>query len=361
MKKTALLIVFALIIQGIATSQPCLPSGIIFNTQEDIDNFQTNHPNCTEVGGNLIVDGESIYNLAGLNVITHIGGNLEIMGCDILASISDLSNLTSLDGSLVIAGNDALIYLTGLEGLTSIGNNLEIRSNQYLLNCSGLENVTSIGGGLYLFYNYNFSSFDGLEKLNSIGEGLEFGAYIFGILLNNPALESLTGLSDLTSIGGPIKILGCDILTSLSGIDFINPGTITNLTIASNPQLSSCAVQSICEYLVSPNGTISIHDNAPGCGDQAEIEYACQTIGIPDINLETEFSIYPNPAKKKLFISSKNEIVLEKVIIYNQFGQKVFQETQILNVVDISMLPKGLYIIELLSDELKMRNKLIIE
>ena len=179
--------------------------------------------------------------------------------------------------------------------------------------------------------------------------------------MNNPALESLTGLSDLTSIGGPIKILGCDILTSLSGIDFINPGTITNLTIATNPQLSSCAVQSICEYLVSPNGTISIHDNAPGCGDQAEIEYACQTIGIPDINLESEFSIYPNPAKKKLFISNKNGIVSEKVIIYNQFGQKVFQETQILNVVDISMLPKGLYIIELLSDELKMRNKLIIE
>ena len=361
MKKITLLIVLALIIQGTVLSQPCLPSGITFTTQEQIDNFQTNHPNCTEIGGNLIVDGESIFNLDGLNVITSVGGNLQFMGCDILSSLTGLENITSLGGSLVVAGNDALFDLTGLEGLTAIGANLEARSNSYLINFTGLDNVTSIGGGFYLYFNNNLSSFDGLNNLTSIAGGMELGATVFGIILNNPALESLTGLGNLTSVGGPLKIRYCDILTSLSGLDNINSSSIENLVITHNPLLSTCAVLSVCEYLASPAGTITIQANASGCGDQYEVEYACQFVAIPDINLESEFSIYPNPAKKKLFISSENGMSIDEVIIYNQFGQKVLQENQILKVVDVSMLRQGMYVVELMSNGLKMREKLIIE
>ena len=34
--------------------QACLPDGIKFSTQADIDNFQTNHSNCTEIEGDVI-------------------------------------------------------------------------------------------------------------------------------------------------------------------------------------------------------------------------------------------------------------------------------------------------------------------
>ena len=54
-------------------SQPCLPQGITFTTQEQIDNFQTNHPNCTEIEGGVKIEGNDITNLDGLNVITSIG------------------------------------------------------------------------------------------------------------------------------------------------------------------------------------------------------------------------------------------------------------------------------------------------
>jgi hypothetical protein len=362
MKKITLLIVLALIIQGTVLSQPCLPSGITFTTQEQIDNFQTNHPNCTEIGGSLIVDGESIYNLDGLNVITSVGGNLQFMGCDILSSLTGLDNVTSLGGSLVVAGNDALFDLTGLEGLTSIGANLEARSNSYLIHFTGLDNVTSIGGGIYLFFNYNLTSFAGLNNLTSIGGELGIGTYGFPSgTWGNPALSSLTGLNKLTSIGGDIRIIGSDVLTSLSGLDNINAGSIDGLIIDDNPLLSTCAVLSVCEYLASPAGTITIQANASGCGDQYEVEYACQFVAIPDINLESEFSIYPNPAKKKLFITSENGMSIDEVIIYNQFGQKVLQENQILKVVDISMLRQGMYVVELMSNGLTMREKLIIE
>ena len=67
---TAALIAFSL---TSLLAQPCLPQGITFNTQEQIDNFQTNHPNCTEIEGGVKIEGNDITNLDGLNVITSIG------------------------------------------------------------------------------------------------------------------------------------------------------------------------------------------------------------------------------------------------------------------------------------------------
>lgn len=57
-------------------SQPCLPEGITFNTQEQIDNFQINYPNCTEIEGGVLIEGTDITNLNGLSVITSIGDYL---------------------------------------------------------------------------------------------------------------------------------------------------------------------------------------------------------------------------------------------------------------------------------------------
>ena len=54
-------------------AQPCLPEGITFNTQAQIDNFQTNYPNCTEIEGGVQITGDDITNLDGLSVITSIG------------------------------------------------------------------------------------------------------------------------------------------------------------------------------------------------------------------------------------------------------------------------------------------------
>lgn len=57
-------------------SQACLPQGITFSTQEQIDNFQTNYPDCTEIEGDVIIEGDEITNLDGLNVLNLIGGFL---------------------------------------------------------------------------------------------------------------------------------------------------------------------------------------------------------------------------------------------------------------------------------------------
>ena len=54
----------------------CLPEGITFSTQEEIDNFQINYPYCTEIEGDVIIEGDEITNLDGLSVLNSISGFL---------------------------------------------------------------------------------------------------------------------------------------------------------------------------------------------------------------------------------------------------------------------------------------------
>jgi hypothetical protein len=353
MKKLTLLIVLAFIIKATVLSQPCLPEGIIFTTQEEIDNFQTNNPNCTTIEGDVEITGDEITNLNGLNVLTAIEGGLYIGNNAVLTSLTGLDNVTSIGKTLRIYMNAALTSLSGLDNVTSIGGNLRITSNAALTGLTGLDNVTSIVENLRIYMNAALTSLSGLDNVTSIGDNLRISS--------NAALTDLTALNNVTSIGGELGISENDALTGLAGLDNIDAGTITELSIYNNISLSTCEVKSVCNYLASPNGAIDIHDNAAGCNTQEEVVEACDAAGVPDINTKSIFSIYPNPAKKELFISSKNGVFIKEVNIYNQIGQKVLHENRITNMIDVSMLQQGMYVIELISNESKIREKLIIK
>lgn len=72
-----ILFTFALIFYlSVVSAQPCLPEGITFYTQTQIDSFQVNYPNCTEVEGSVLIEGNDITNLDGLEVLNAIGGYL---------------------------------------------------------------------------------------------------------------------------------------------------------------------------------------------------------------------------------------------------------------------------------------------
>ena len=318
-------------------SQGCLPEGISFSTQEEIDSFQTNYPNCTEIeGGVSIFYGENITNLNGLSVLTSVNGYIHIEGNPELDNLTGLVSLTSIGEALTII-NSALTSLTGLESLISIGGDLRI----------------GIAFNGWVQPNPNLSNISALENLTSIGQSL--------MIVENESLASLSGLENLTSIGWSLAINGNSSLTSLTGLDNISAGSIGNLDIVGNELLSTCEVQSICDYLVSPNGNINIYSNATGCNSQTEVEEACETVGIQTNNFDSEFLIYPNPATNKLFITSNNGLKIETVNIYNQFGQIVLKRNEIRENIDISTLVQGIYIIEVTSDKLKVREKLKIE
>ncbi len=207
------------------STQSCLPEGVTFATQEDIDNFQTDYPGCTEIEGDVVINDD--------------------------------------------AKNGELKNLDGLSILTSIGGHLSIQNNMHL--------------------------------------------------------ESLTGLDNLMIIGGDLLIEGNAALISLTGLNNIDALTISNFYIYNNSTLSECDIQSICDYLVSPNGHIEIHDNAEGCNSQLEVEEACAS-SINEMHFINGLTITPNPFTTSTTIEyelKQRERV--SLCIYNQMGKQVYQ------------------------------------
>ena len=308
---------------------PCLPYGNYYlSSQSDIDNFQFAFPGCTDLEGNVTISGNDIANLDGLTMLNTIVGYLLIgdyyseAANPILASLTGLEGLTSIGGGLYIQGNTALTSLTGLESLISIGSSLSISSNPALANLVGLEGLNSIGSHLWI--------------------------------RSNASLTNLTGLENLTSIGGSINIggyWGNPFLCSLAGIENIAPGSITDLTIQNNTYLSTCEVQSICEYLAAPNGTVIILNNAPGCNSPEEVGEACLGVGVAESAVGGQRSavrVFPNPVNDKLTLDcSGMEAGIELVEIYNIFGSLVeaylVSGQQSIITLDMSGLPAGIY------------------
>lgn len=386
-------------------AQQCLPNGIAFTTQSQIDSFQMNYPGCTHIEGYVTISGNDIVDLTGLSVIKSIGGNLNIydnenlpglnglenlktvqgdvhigwndgpeIGNYLLTSLSGLDSLTYIGddfeishspflasltgiehlgfvgGGLSINNNTSLTNLTALEGLTSIGSSLAIYSNFYLATLDGLNNLTSVGKDLYICYNASLINFSGLENLISIGEDIK--------IIFNGSLTNLIGLNNITSVGGEIFIRINNELTSLEGLESISANSISSLTIKNNHNLSNCVAQSICDYLALQGGVVDIQNNEVGCNSVAEVEAACETFSIVKIEHASEVLVFPNPASNRVFISSK---ILKEVNIYDNLGQIVLSTNQFINGIDISSLPKGLYFIEIVSNQLLTREKLIIK
>ena len=188
----------------------------------------------------------------------------------------------------LISNNQELVNLNGLENLNYIGGYFAIKNNPSLIDISGLNNLSSIGTYLVIYNNPILTNLDGLENIYSIGEVLA--------IENNDALINIDGLMNLTSIGFRLTIENNDVLTSLSGLENIESASIENLHISDNAFLSKCDIQSICDYLASPNGIIEIHDNAPGCNSPEEVEAACDTVSVQEVYFEETFSISPNPS-----------------------------------------------------------------
>jgi len=337
---------------GISLS--CLPYGnYYFFNQKDIEDFQINYPGCNNLEGLVHIKGDSIINLNGLSVLTSIGGNLWIENNPSLTSLSGLSNLNFIGDALAIWDNNSLTSLSGLENLDSINQSLDIRFNDALSNFTGLDNLSFIGGSILIWNNNSLTSIDGLKMITSISGVLH--------IYYNPALTSITGFESLSSIGGYLWIEGNKSLKKLTGLNHIDGDSITYLIISNNDSLFSCEVESICNYLANPNGAIEIKGNATGCNSQEEVEEACDTLSVKFINFDSEISIFPNPGKNLLIISTPNGATILEVLIYNHLGQKVQQWKPVNNTLDMSKLQQGLYIIELVTEQVNIRKKLLVE
>lgn len=288
---------FVIVNQDVCNASSCLPEGITFFTQAQVDAFSANYPGCTQIMGSVSIDNggagiisnlnglaqitsvagdffinnSALTDLSGLEALTSVGGYLEIGNNNALMSLDGLNMLTSV-GHLWIYFNDALTSLDGLNVLSSIEGNLIISSNSTLTNLIGLNSITSIGNQLVIDNNDALTSLEGLNALTSVeGPSIHIN--------NNDALINLDGLNALTSLNGFLYLDGNNSLISLMGLNGL--ASISGLHVSNNPVLSTCEIQAICEYLAIPSHTAFISGNATGCAERDQIEAACGPACLP--------------------------------------------------------------------------------
>jgi hypothetical protein len=205
---------------------------------------------------------------------------------------------------------------------------------------------------------------EGLSGLTTVN------AWVYIAFCN--ALESLSGLESLTSIGGSLEIGFNSSLESLTGIDNVDGQSIDNLKISYNTALSQCAVESICEYLASPNGNVDISNNAEGCYNEDEVMEECAA-GVGQLDSwavgQLDIIVYPNPAKGivdfqfSIFDFRLGRVKLEIYDVHGRERAIVFDGVKPAGEYtvpfDASALGPGIYIYRLTADGQTANGKLI--
>ncbi len=103
------------------------------------------------------------------------------------------------------------------------------------------------------------------------------------------------------------------------------------------------------EYSIStnpnnPNEQELILSLAPGF----DLTYRNIELSISE-NKAVAFKIYPNPVSETLFITSENNTI-EKLNVYSINGKLILSEKEDTNQLDVSALSKGLYFVEITSE-----------
>lgn len=116
-------------------------------------------------------------------------------------------------------------------------------------------------------------------------------------------------------------------------------------------------VRSVCSPTVVSNWTAA---STLGCSITAY--NWLQTLSNDNFISDSEnnkIQIYPNPTKNIIHIKNNSEI--EKITIFDYLGEKVLTQTQNNNEINVENLSKGIYLIEIYSENEKVYKKFIKE
>ena len=275
---------------------------LTLNNQDSIDAFRYR-----SITGNLIIDesvANDITNLDGLNELTNIGGELRIQTNGSLVSLSGLEALETIGGVFLIRSNPQLASLTALTSLTTLGERLFIDDNDVLASLNGLESITTIRSTLNIINNNSLVDFCSISSLVGTGNQITSGEYTVNTNSYNPSysiivnenfcsnaageiftgdltldnqdsidafsyrliagnliidesvandITNLDGLSELTNIGGELRIINnnslvdfCAISSLIGDGNQITSGEYTVNTNSYNPSYATIQTPTAC-------------------------------------------------------------------------------------------------------------------
>lgn len=369
----------------------CLPDGITFRSQAELNDFPTQYPGCTAVLGSVrFVSGSGLTDLLPFAQVARVDGDLVVDDNIRISSLAGLENVSEVGGSLLVSRNMALTSLEGLAGLTRVGGDLEISALARVADLQGLDALTYVGGNFALNHCATVGSLQGLGALDTIGGDLVIGsmgqllttghaapAHIGGgvelvgilgltdlLMLRDitslgggltiaelRALTDLDDLEDLASIDGPLELSVNMVLADISGISNIDPAGITDLTIRACVEVTDCAVASVCGYLqADPAAPARIENNAGACASRAQVEEACGGVGIAERSAVAIVALYPNPASTWVIVELHPYAAATHYRLLDATGRVVnmgrIPAGSMLMQLDVAALVPGLYALE---------------
>jgi len=293
MKQQTLTILLALSL-GAAMAQSCLPGGITFVSQAEVDNFPASNPGCRLIEGNVFVLSSSVQNLNGLSQIEHIGGDLLISDNAQLANLNGLSKLKTVGGDCRVQSNPLLTNLDGLASLSSVlGDFFYIGNNIALTNVDSLAQLDSVPGIFQIWGHPELLSVKGLRQLKMVGDNFA--------LFNNAKLATLEGLDSLERIGGDLRLENNPLLMNIASLHH-SVAVQGALVLTGNTALSHCAVKAVCDYIAAPSTFVAISGNGSNCQSVPSVATACQALSASALDLP-ELAVSPNPANRGISLS----------------------------------------------------------
>ena len=325
---------------------PCLPDGFTFTSQEQIDNFRINYPDCWDIGGDVTISSPTITNTAGLYEVASIEGDLIIKNNPSLQTVLNL-DLVRINGELRVENNPVLLAVEGLRDMNPNSiNNLVVTDNPLL------------GGrcAIRTFCNYIFANANPYFFSNN-GGGCENNYNIFITCTLPITLASFTAnIRNKTAVlhwqtATEINNAGFEIQKSRDGVNWEKTGWQAG-------QGNSNEVQSYTYTDEKPFFGVSYYrlkqmdfDDNFVFTDVVSVEYKGKST----------ISLYPNPAEDMLNIADLDGQNIQEIQLYNQVGQPIPVNMKVSNSINTSQLTSGIYILEITINEEVFFEKFVVK
>lgn len=249
------------------------------------------------------------------------------------------TNITAYTGTNGTGGPYYIIYPAGTIPQYAFYNNYNAIQNKVLKSILLPNTISSIGN----------AAFEYCSKLDSIVIPNSVTSLIDNSFSNCSGLKNVTFGSSLTSIGS-YAFYNCSNLTSLYAL-------LTSPVNLSSPSYVFYNVNKTTCILYVPTGSKTLYQAAAQWKDFTNIIE--MTTAVPTL-LDSKISIYPNPIRESFSINGLTEPA--RVNLTDLSGKQfVNRQVEVGETLQIGDLPKGIYIIRVITSEGTMERKMIKE
>jgi len=158
-----------------------------------------------------------------------------------------------------------------------------------------------------------------------------------------------TAMFQYTTVGGCDSTLTLDLIINQSSSSSLTETALDSYT------LNGVIYDSTGIYT-------QVLTNSEGCDSTITLDLTIETsVGFNEIN--EELFLYPNPTMDKLVVNVPSYLIGSKVFVFDVTGKQVLSYVQTDNkqIIDISQLPSGKYVLSFENEDFKESGHLIIE